>query len=314
MTLAAAELEQLRIPLTGFCYRLLGSAADADDAVQETFIRAWTAADRYDPRRAALTTWVHRIATNICLDMLRSARRRAVPVGGSGGPLGEPLAADHWIEPIPDHRVLDPADTVTRRESIRLGFVALLQTLPPRQRAVVVLRDVLGFTAAETAGVLDTSVAGVNSALQRARAALDTGRPLLGDLHDPADPDQRALLERYVAAFESHDVDGLVRVLHHDASTSMPPFEWWVSGADRIAALVAVSDACAEDRLVPTVVNGCPAFGQYRPSDDGVARPFALVTVVIADGRIAHLMTFLDAADRFAEFGLPTVLSPSSQR
>ena len=320
MTLAvselASELEHLRVGLTGFCYRMLGSAADADDAVQETFIRALSAADRFDPRRAALTTWVHRIATNICLDMLRAARRRALPMpalsgGGSGDPsgqLGAPLPAEHWVEPMPDHRLVDPADIVSRRETIRIGFVALLQTLPPRQRAVLVLRDVLRFSAAETADILDATVSSVTSALQRARATVDAARPMLGDLNDPADADQRSLLDRYIAAFESHDVEGLIRLLHDDASTSMPPFEWWVEGAARIAALVGLSEACAQDRLVPTVINGCPGFGQYRPAPDGVLRPFGLVMVLITSGRIAHLMTFLDAADRFAEFGLPEIL------
>ena len=312
MTLAVSELEGLRTTLTGFCYRMLGSAADADDAVQETFIRVLSASERFDPRRAALTTWVHRIATNICLDMLRAGRRRALPVpefsGAPAGQLAAPLPAEHWVEPIPDQRLVDPADIVSRRATIRIGFVALLQTLPPRQRAVLVLRDVLGFSAAETADILDTTVPSVTSALQRARATVDAARPMLGDLDDPDDADQRLLLDRYVAAFESHDVEGLIRVLHDDASTSMPPFEWWVEGATRIAALVGLSEACAQDRLVPTVVNGCPGFGQYRPAPDGALQPFGLVMVLITRGRIAHLMTFLDTADRFAEFGLPEIL------
>lgn len=309
MTLAVSELEDLRVALTGFCYRVLGSAADADDAVQETFIRVLSASERFDPERAALTTWVHKIATNVCLDLLRASRRRALPVPGhAGGPLGEPLPAEHWIEPMPDSRVVDPLEIVSRRETVRIGFVALLQTLPPRQRAVLVLRDVLGFSAAETASILDTTVASVTSALQRARVTVDAGRPLLGELDDPADADQRLLLDRYVAAFESHDVAGLIRILHEDASTSMPPFEWWVDGAARIASLIGSSDECAFDRLVPAVVNGCPGFGQYRPSADGVLRPFGLVMVLISSGRIVHLMTFLDAADRFAEFGLPGFL------
>ena len=309
MTLAVSELEDLRVALTGYCYRMLGSAADADDAVQETFVRVLAASDRFDPERAALTTWVHRIATNICLDMLRAARRRALPVPSfPSGPLEAPLPAEHWVEPMPDHRVVDPAEVVSRRETIRIGFVALLQTLPPRQRAVVVLRDVLGFSAAETAAILDTTVASVTSALQRARVSLDAGRPLLGDLDDPADAGQRLLLERYVAAFTSHDVQGLIRLLHEDASTSMPPFAWWISGAAQIAALVGLSEACEHDRLVPTVINGCPGFGQYRPGPDGVLEPFSLVMVLVSAGRIAHLMTFLDTSERFAEFGLPRFL------
>lgn len=306
------ELEALRIPLTGYCYRLLGSAADTDDAVQETLIRAADRSDRFDPGRARLTTWVHRIATNVCLDMLRGARRRALAMdlgpAADGRGLGVPLSADHWVEPMPDARLFsasDPADLVVERETVRLAFIALLQRLPPRQRAVLVLRDVLGFSAAESAEIVGTSVAAVNSALQRARATLDAARPEPADVLDPVDQAEQELLRRYVAAFESHDVDEMKAVLRDDAVTSMPPFVWWLRGGATIATLATSSEACAADRLVPTGINGAAGFGQYRPGADGVLRPFALLLVEVCGMRVAQTVTFLGTGDRFAEFGLP---------
>ncbi len=306
------ELEALRVPLTAYCYRLLGSAADTDDAVQEAIIRASERADHYDPDRARLTTWVHRIATNVCLDMLRGARRRAVAMdlgpAAEGPDIGAPLPPDHWVEPMPDAQLLvatDPAERVVERETVRIAFVALLQRLPPRQRAVLVLRDVLAFSAAESAEILDMTVAGVNSALQRARGSLAAERPEPADVHDPDDPAQRQLLERYVRAFETHDMGAMTALLREDAVTSMPPFRWWLRGGARIAELMTLSDACAEDRLVPTAANGTPAFGQYRPDDTGALRPFALVLLEIRHDRVARATTFLGAGDRFAHFGLP---------
>ncbi|GEA86116.1 RNA polymerase subunit sigma-70 [Cellulomonas cellasea] len=309
------RLEALRTPLTGYCYGLLGSAADADDAVQETLIRAAARADRYEPDRARLTTWVHRIATNVCLDMLRGSRRRAVPMdlGPAAGnaDLGPALPADRWVEPMPDARVLlasDPADRVVERESVRFAFIVLLQRLPARQRAVLVLRDVLGFSGHESADILDTSVAAVHSALQRARAALDMARTEPVDVLDPNDEAQRDLLRRYVAAFEAHDVAALTAILREDAITSMPPFPWWLRGGALIAELMTTSDACAGDRLLPTAINGAPGFGQYRPAADGVLRPFALVLVDVVRGQVAATTTFLGTGARFSEFGLPTSL------
>jgi len=313
------RLEALRTPLTGYCYRLLGSAADTDDAVQETLIRAAFRADRYDPDRARLTTWVHRIATNVCLDMLRGARRRAVamdlgPVAASSD-IGAPLPADRWVEPMPDARLLmaaDPAERVVERETVRVAFIALLQRLPARQRAVLVLRDVLAFSARESADILDTSVPAVNSALQRARATLDVARPEPVDVLDPDDTAQRDLLRRYVAAFEAHDVAELTAILRQDAVTSMPPFLWWLRGGALIAGLMTATDACVGDRLLPTAINGAPGFGQYRPDADGVLRPFALVLVEVLDGQVVATTTFFGTGGRFAEFGLPTL--PASDR
>ncbi|XRQ13822.1 RNA polymerase subunit sigma-70 [Actinomadura welshii] len=310
---AIEDLEALRGPLTGYCYRLLGSAADTDDAVQETLIRASSKLDRFDPGRARLSTWVHRIATNVCIDMLRAAKRRALVVDAASASagLGPPLPPDAWVEPMPDSRLLDhqdPGDVVAGRDTVRLAFIAALQHLAPRQRAVLVLRDVLVFTAQETAEILDTTVPAVNSALQRARASLDANRPDPHDAYDPEDAGQRDLLRRYVAAFESHDVDGLTAVLREDAVASMPPFQWRMDGARAIAVLAGNSDSCTGARLAPCRINGAPGFGQYRPGDDGVLRPFALVAVELRDGLIARMVTFLGTDRRFPDFGLPQTL------
>jgi len=317
--LATEDLEALRVPLTGYCYRLLGSAADTDDAVQETLIRASSRWDQYDPSRGRLSTWVHGIATHVCIDMLRSAKRRALVVDlgeatGRGPDLGAPLPPDAWLEPMPDSRLIaaqDPGEVVLERESIRLAFIAALQYLAPRQRAVLVLRDVLAFTAQETAQILDATVPSVNSALQRARASLDAQRPNPLEIGDPEDAKQWGLLRRYVAAFEAHDVAGLKAILREDALTSMPPFAWCLTGGATIAELIAASDSCAGARLVPCRMNGTVGFGQYRPGDDNVLRPFALVAVQVCGGQIAHVVTFLGTQDRFREFGLPDSLEPA---
>jgi RNA polymerase sigma-70 factor (TIGR02960 family) len=313
---AIEDLEALRVPLAGFCYRLLGSSADTDDAVQETLIRASSKRDQYDPGRGRLSTWVHGIATNVCIDMLRSARRRALvidlsePAGGGDEP-GAPLPASVWLEPMPDSRLIaarDPGEVVQERESVRLAFVAALQYLPPRQRAVLVLRDVLAFTAQETAEILDASVPSVNSALQRARALLSSRRPDPSAIADPEDAGQRELLRRYVTAFEAHDVEGLKAVLRADAVASMPPVAWRLAGGEAIAAAVGASEYCAGARLLPCRMNGGWGLGQYRPADDDVLRPFALVAVEISGGLISRLVTFLGTGPRFPEFGLPDAL------
>lgn len=317
---AAAEsaLEPFRGPLTGYCYRMLGAPSEVDDAVQETMLRAYRNLGRYDPERAALSTWVHAIATHVCLDLLRGARRRALPwdlgPASTDGVLGTPLAPGYWVEPMADSRlphIADPAELAVRRESVRLAFVAALQWLPPRQRAVLVLRDVLGFSAAESARILDTSVAAANSALQRARATLEEHRPAPTDVADPADTAQRELLRDYVDAFEAHDVDRLVGLLADDVRSGMPPFLWWLDGPRSIgAAMAAGADACAGDRLLPgATANGCLTLGQYRPDADGVPRPFALLLLELRDNRVAEIVTFLGWGARFAEFGLPQDLA-----
>lgn len=295
-------LEPFRIELTGYCYRMLGSGFEAEDAVQETFVRAWKAYDGFDPSRASLRTWLYRIATNICIDMLRSAQRRALAIdlGPSGGTLGEPLSERVFVQPVPDERVL-PEDRAIRRETIRLAFVAALQHLPPRQRAVLILRDVLAWKADEVAALLDVSVASANSALQRARATMrvaDAGEPA-----NPADPAQKALLSRYCEAFDRHDVRTLVALLHEDATMSMPPFSWWLRGRDAISVVLSQPGSpCEGAWLVPVRANGSPAYWQMRP---GMDQPFALVFIDVRGGLVTGTTTFLNVPELLPLFGAP---------
>jgi len=311
-----AELERFRPELIGYCYRMMGSAFEAEDAVQETMIRAWRGHDSFEGR-SSLRSWLYRIATNVCLNMADAAQRRVRPMdlgpAGSGHATdaGEPRPEQIWLGPVPDERVLpegsDPAHLIAERESIRLAFVAALQHLPARQRAVLILREVLAWSAQETAELLDTSVPSVNSALQRARATLAAATPSAGDLHQPLDSDQRALLARYVTAFEAYDLSALTTLLHEDATLSMPPVPLWLRGHDDISAWMAgTGGGCRGSRLIPTVASGLPAFGQYRPSLTGAGHdPWALIVLEISDGRIAGVNNFLDTARLFPLFGLP---------
>lgn len=310
------QLHQYRGELTGYCYRMLGSAFDAEDAVQDTLLRAWRAADQFEGR-SALRSWLYRIATNVCLDMLGSRKRRALPMDLSSTPfppvessLGPPLSERTWIEPIPDGPVTsataDPAEVAVARESIRLAFVAALQHLPPRQRAVLILRDVLRWKADEVAELLDATVASTNSALQRARSSmaardLTTSRPL-----DPMDDEHTALLARYVDAFERYDIDALVSVLHEDATQAMPPYALWLQGrADILRWLVGPGIGCKDSRLVPVVANGSPALAQYRTGgSDGRYDPFSIHVLEVSGGRITSILNFLDLR-LFPLFGLP---------
>ncbi|GAA1287181.1 DNA-directed RNA polymerase sigma-70 factor [Planotetraspora silvatica] len=313
-----SRLEAYRPELTGYCYRMLGSAFEAEDAVQDTLVRAWRGFDRFEGR-SALRSWLYRIATNVCLSMLSSAQLRVRPMdlgpAGSGRATdpGEPRPDQIWVGPVPDGRVLpeaaDPADVVAERESIRLAFVAALQHLPPRQRAVLILREVLAWSAQEVADLLDTSVAGVNSALQRARATIATA-DTAADVHEPLDDGQKALLARYVKAFEAYDLEALTTLLHDDATLSMPPLPLWLRGHDDIAAWMAgTGSGCRGSRLVPVVANGMPAFGQYRPSLSGSGHdPWALMVLEISMGRIAAVNNFLDTTRLFPLFGLPARL------
>jgi RNA polymerase sigma-70 factor (ECF subfamily) len=295
-------LEPFRVELTGYCYRMLGSGFEAEDAAQETLLRAWKAYESYDSSRASLRTWLYRIATNICIDMQRSAQRRALAVdlGPSGGDFGAPLSERIFVQPVPDTLVL-PEDQAIRRETVRLAFVAALQHLPPRQRAVLILRDVLAWQASEVGTLLDISVAAANSALQRARATLrvvDVGDPFL-----PSDPVQKSLLSRYCEAFERHDVKTLVALLHEDATMSMPPFSWWLRGRGPISA--ALSDpgaSCAGAWLVPVRANGSPAYWQMRP---GMDRPFGLVFIDVRGGLVTGCTTFLNVEELLPLFGAP---------
>jgi RNA polymerase sigma-70 factor, ECF subfamily len=311
----AAELEQYRVELTGYSYRMLGSAFDAEDAVQETMVRAWRNLDQFEGR-AALRSWLYRIATNVCLDMLNGRQRRARPMDlaspqpAEANLLGAPLPETTWILPIPDGRVVgtegDPAELAVARESIKLAFVAALQHLPPKQRAVLILREVLRWQATEVAELLDTSVASVNSALQRARSTLAATNVTDSDPMQPMDEEQQALLARYVEAFEQYDLDSLVSLLHEDATWSMPPYTLWMQSHDEIQRwMLGPGSGCRGSRLVPTVANGLPAFGQYRPSPDGGYEPWALQVIEISDGRISGANFFLDTASLFPLFGLP---------
>jgi RNA polymerase sigma-70 factor (ECF subfamily) len=301
---AASDLEQYRRELTGYCYRMLGSSVDAEDAVQETMLRAWRSLDRFEGR-SALKSWLYRIATNVCFDALNGREKRARPmdIGGPGEPILENLAElpeVTWITPLPT-----PEEAAEQRESLRLAFVAALQHLPPKQRAALILCEVLRWQAAEAAELLETSVASINSALQRARATLATA-----DVGAPAelDAEARALLERYVAAFEAYDIDRLTALLHEDAIQSMPPFSLWLRGRDDIFTWwFGPGIACKGSKLLPAkeAANGLPAWGQYKPSPDGGYEPWALQVVEISDGRVAELTFFLDTKTLFPRFGLP---------
>ncbi|MGH8822974.1 MAG: sigma-70 family RNA polymerase sigma factor [Jiangellaceae bacterium] len=307
----AEQLERYRRELTGYCYRMLGSAFDAEDAVQETLVRAWRGIDRFEGR-SALRSWLYRIATNVCLDMLGGSQRRARPMDlgpawSASSPVLTSLPEPTWITPVADDRVLvsggDPADVALARESIRLAFVTALQQLPPRQRAVLILREVLSWSAAEVADLLDTTTASVNSALQRARATLATTQADEGDPLRPLDEEQQALLARYVDAFERYDLDALAALLREDARMTMPPLELWLSGvAEILTWLIGPGVGCRGSRLVPTYANGMPAFGQYKQAG---REAWGLVVLETSGSRVTGINTYLDVDRLFPMFGLP---------
>jgi RNA polymerase sigma-70 factor (ECF subfamily) len=313
--LTTDSLEGYRRELTGYCYRMLGSGFEADDAVQETMLRAWRAADGFEGR-SSVRSWLYRIATNICLDMLRGRQRRALPI--DLGPASPPVEAllgdwhpdDIWISPIADSRVVpehgDPAEIAVARDTIRLAFVTALQHLPARQRATLILCEVLRMPAAEAATTLGTSVAAVNSALQRARATLaalpEEQRPCT------VDADQADLLAKYVDAFQRYDVDQLVTLLHEDALMTMPPYAMWIRGAQNVCRwmLEPSPSLCRGSILVPAgQVNGVPALAQYKPDPNGGRAPWALQVHEVSGGRISRLTYFLDTERIFPAFGLP---------
>jgi RNA polymerase sigma-70 factor, ECF subfamily len=309
------RLEQHRSELVGYCYRMLGSPFEAEDAVQDTFLRAWRGFDRFEGR-AAFRSWLYRIATNVCLDMLNGRARRATPM--DFGPAQAPVESNlntlpevTWIEPIPTSLVSaesDPADVVATRDTIRLAFVAALQHLPARQRAVLILCEVLRWKASEVAELLETSVASVNSALQRARATLDEHEIQDTDAAAPMDPDQNELLARYVEAFQNYDLDALTALIRDDASQSMPPFDMWLSGRDDIFEWwFGPGIGCRGSRVIPVEsANGSLAFGQYKPSESGSGYdPWALQVLEIADGKIVQLTFFLSTERLFPLWGLP---------
>lgn len=312
---AASRLEPYRRELTAHCYRMLGSPFEAEDAVQETMVRAWRALDRFEAR-SSLRTWLYSIATNVCIDLARGRDRRARPMDlAPSSTVAEAQLTTKpettWLEPVPDGHVLpdrdDPGEVIADRESVQLAFVATLQHLPPRQRAVLILREVLRWKASEVAELLDTTTASVNSALQRARATLAAADPAATEPRRPEDPGQRELLARYTDAFERYDMDLLTALLAEDAVQSMPPYELWLQGAAEMRKwMLGPGAECRGSRLVATGANGVPAFGQYRPSGPGGRHePWALQVMEIADGQIVGLHFFLDTERLFPLFGLP---------
>ncbi|WP_338496222.1 sigma-70 family RNA polymerase sigma factor [Streptomyces sp. SJL17-4] len=315
---AMDRIEGYRRELTGYCYRMLGSYAEAEDAVQETLIQAWRNIDRFEGR-SSLRSWVYRIATNVCLDALASGKRRALPMDLSGPSDGStpPAAAEDsalWVEPCPSG---DPESSATTGESVRLAFVAALQHLPPKQRAVLILRDVLGFSAREVADLHGSTVASANSALQRARTTLaGHHRGTDGALSRPSDSVHRVLVERYASAFSRHDMEELSMLLHVDATLCLPPYAKWMRGVPDIEAwLTGPAVGCRGSRLIPTTANGTPAFGQYRPRADGAGyTPWALQVIDFSGDRITGITAFRDTDRLFPLFGLPDHLSEDAGR
>jgi len=311
---AFGELEPYRGELTAYCYRMLASPFDAEDAVQDTFVRAWRNREQFEGR-AAMRSWLYRIATNVCMDSLKNKERRATPM--DFGPAKEPIESNlnipaeiTWLEPVPMPMIAperDPADVAVSNESIRLAFVAALQHLPARQRAVLILREVLDWQATEVAQLLDTSVASVNSALQRARATIARTNHESPDHAGTLSDSDRAMLERYVAAFERYDLAALTTLLREDAKQSMPPFDMWLSGREDVLKWwFGPGIGCRGSRVIPTVsANGMPTFGQYKIDPDGGYAPWALQVLSITDGRIGEFTFFLDTAKLFPLFGLP---------
>ena len=312
--LERAEYERLTRELTGYCYRMLGSPFDAEDAVQDTMVRAWREFGRFEGR-SSLRTWLHRIATNVCIDMLRKRSRRTVPMElqpptrAEGAQIPLPLNERTWVLPIPDARLAggnaDPVEQVVSRETVRLAFVAALQRLTARQRAALILRDVLQLSAAETAEMLGTTVASANSALQRARAtvsSIDEDNAAQGGGTEPA------LLEEYVAAFEAYDVPRLTALLRSDAVNSMPPLPLWLRGEDDIRVwMLGPGSECRGSRLLPTAANGCGAFAQYRPDGRGGHHPWA-IQVLETDGSLITGLHCYVFPELFTYFGFPAAL------
>ncbi|MBI4904475.1 MAG: sigma-70 family RNA polymerase sigma factor [Acidobacteria bacterium] len=308
-----AELELHRTALTGHCYRMLGSVTDADDAVQETMLRACRAIDNFDGR-SSLHTWLHRIATNVCLDELQDRKRRARPI--EEGPAGTVhdelirLPANHWVEPVPDAAVLpkgaNPEQLALHRESIRLAFVATLQHLPPKQRAALLLMEVLGWAASDVAATLDLTVAAVNSALQRARATMASIRE---STTMPAENTDAELARQFADAFERYDLDALIALMHRDVTLSMPPYALWLRGHDAVRAwLTGRGCGCRGSRVIPTAANGVRAFAQYRPDPGGGHTAWALIVLETAGDKITAWNAFLETEKWFPRFGLPRTL------
>jgi RNA polymerase sigma-70 factor (ECF subfamily) len=307
-----------RRELLAHCYRMLGSVFDAEDLVQETYVRAWRSYEKFE-ERSSMRTWLHRIATNACLNALETRTRRPLPIG-LGAPNSDPgdaLVEQHevpWLEPMPDAMIgADPASVIAGRESIRLAVIAAMQFLPPRQRAVLILRDVLQWPAAEVAEMMDMTTVSVNSALQRARAQLQEAAPVADDLSEPDDTDRRELLDRFVAAFEAKDMAAIVNIFTKDAVWEMPPFTGWYQGPEDIARLIdsqCPAEGPGDMRLVPTRANGQYAFGLYMRDGD-VYRPFNLPVLTLTEDGVSHVSCFFDLR-LFETFGLPASLPVTS--
>ncbi|NSC25134.1 sigma-70 family RNA polymerase sigma factor [Streptomyces albus subsp. chlorinus] len=313
------QAKPYRNELLAHCYRMMGSVHDAEDLVQDTYLRAWRSGDRFEGR-SSLRTWLYRIATNACLTAIEQRGRRPMP-SGLGAPSDDPerpvtqAPEVPWLEPIPDAMFSgasapsDPASVVVDRSSMRLALVAALQHLPARQRAVLLLRDVLKWRAAEVAELLDTTTASVNSALQRARAQLERVAPVEEELAEPTDPASRELLDRYAAAFERSDVTAIIDLFKEDAVWEMPPFEQWFRGREDIVRLIGAQCPIGRDEglMLPASANGQPAFGLYNLREDGTYRPFHLQVLTLRDGQVAHVGAFFGDA-LFEKFGLPVVV------
>lgn len=314
---SAEEFPRLADPyrreLFAHCYRMVGSVQDAEDLVQETYLRAWRSYHRFEGR-SSLRTWLYRIATNVCLTSLSESSRRPLPtgLGSPGSAAGDPLEIAEevlWLEPVPDSLVADPADQAAARDTIRLAFVAALQHLPPRQRAVLILRDVLAWRAHEVADLLDVSTTAVNSLLQRAHAQMRTVQPGIDHAPAPLAEEHQALLEEYVDAFWEKDIDRIVALLTEDAVWEMPPYTGWYAGADNIGRLIdrQCPGGAHDMPMLPTVANGQPAYGLYMRQPGGDFTPFHLQVLTLTDGRVSHVAAFFDHA-LFARFGLPSVV------
>ncbi|WP_211240445.1 sigma-70 family RNA polymerase sigma factor [Haloglycomyces albus] len=314
MTIDAAKFEPHRVELRAYAYRMLGSAAEAEDAVQETFVKAWKAADSFEGR-ASLRTWLYRIATNVCLDMIKSAQRRVRPMDMrvSGRPDENPLETANpeapWLGPVPDEWVTsgDPSRSFDKRETIKLAFVSAVQHLPARQRAALIMRDVLSFSARETADALDISPNSVNSALQRARATLSDLRSQPSYAQPESNRVNTKLAESYANAFETFNIDALKTLLHDDVVMSMPPLELWLTGPDNVGAFITgPGKGCEGSKLIPVHANGSIAFGHYKPDeeDPSILTPWSITVLETDDHVITGLNYFLDVETLWPMFGL----------
>jgi RNA polymerase sigma-70 factor (ECF subfamily) len=318
----AQVAERYRPELRAYCYRMLGSVDECEDLVQDTYLRAWQAYAGFEGR-SSVRLWLYKIATNTYLNVLRTRKRRPLPSGlgapadGAAVALAPAQSDIPWLQPAPDSQLYgatdDPAVVVSVRSSVRLAFVAALQHLSPLQRAVLVLRDVLGWQAGEVAEMLETSPAAVNSALQRARARLAEAGPTLDELGEPTEPELRDVLDRYMAAFEHADVDALAELLRADVELEMPPIPTWFTGRDAVCEFLArvVLHTAGQWRLAPTRANGAPAVAMYRRAPDGSFQAHGLDVLSLDGSRIARIVAFNDAA-LVAKFGLPEFLAPGS--